>query len=202
MKIWEETKNGASPSEQELKLSALMKRAQTGDSPAYRELLFELNSMLQKFTKKAVMKFNSSHDESHALDITQEILLAIHNKRHTYEPSQKLLPWVYGIASHKIIDWQRKRFTDRKYFDFEATLEDFEATPMTPTENHDSLSKGLESLPPKQRQAIELTKIQGKSVSEASAETGLSEANIKVLTHRGLAALKKMIGGPNGSQDE
>lgn len=197
MKSREEIQSIQAPSDQELRLSALMKKAQSGDAQAYRELLFELNFMLQKFTKNAVYKFNSSHDESHALDITQEILLAVHKKRHTYDPNSRLLPWVYGIARHKLIDWQRKRLTDKKFLDFESSLESFETEQEFQPDDaalESRIAQGLESLPPKQRQAIELTKLQGKTVQEAASATGLSPANIKVLTHRGVLALKKILG--------
>jgi len=51
----------------------------------------------------------------------------------------------------------------------------------------------LQALPEPQRQAIELTKLEGLSIAEASTRTGLSESSIKVLVHRGLKRLSKLV---------
>ena len=42
-------------------------------------------------------------------DAVQETLLAIHLKRHTWDPEQPLAPWVYAIARHKVVDALRRR---------------------------------------------------------------------------------------------
>ena len=34
----------------------------------------------------------------------QETLLALHNQRHTYRPSERLTPWLYAIARYKLAD--------------------------------------------------------------------------------------------------
>ena len=31
-------------------------------------------------------------------DLVQEVLIAVHTRRHTYDPSQPFTPWLYGIA--------------------------------------------------------------------------------------------------------
>jgi hypothetical protein len=39
----------------------------------------------------------------------QELLFAIHNRRHTYDPEQPLTTWVQAIARYKLIDLLRRR---------------------------------------------------------------------------------------------
>ena len=56
-----------------------------------------------------------------------------------------------------------------------------------------SLERLFESLPAAQQRAIELVKIEGLSISEASASTGQSESLIKVNIHRGLKRLASLI---------
>ena len=41
--------------------------------------------------------------------MVQETLLAVHLKRHTWDESQPLLPWVRAIAQNKLIDFLRRR---------------------------------------------------------------------------------------------
>ncbi len=43
-----------------------------------------------------------------AEDLVQEALLAIHTRRHTYDPAEPLTPWVYAIARYKLIDHLRR----------------------------------------------------------------------------------------------
>jgi len=34
--------------------------------------------------------------------------MAIHTRRHTYDPAEPLMPWVYAIARYKLIDHLRR----------------------------------------------------------------------------------------------
>ena len=51
----------------------------------------------------------------------------------------------------------------------------------------------FDELPPAQRQAIVLTKLDGLSVAEAAVRTGASESAIKVQVHRGLKRLAALV---------
>jgi RNA polymerase sigma-70 factor (ECF subfamily) len=51
------------------------------------------------------------------------------------------------------------------------------------------LERLMAQLTPKARQAIQFVKLDGLSVSEAAARSGMSESAIKVSVHRGLKAL-------------
>jgi RNA polymerase sigma-70 factor (ECF subfamily) len=52
----------------------------------------------------------------------------------------------------------------------------------------------LQKLPEKQRRAIQLVKLDEKSVRVAAAETGLTESDIKISVHRGLKTLMRLMG--------
>ena len=56
------------------------------------------------------------------------------------------------------------------------------------------LLKLLETLPDRQRLPIVLVKLEGRSVAEAAAATGMSESAIKVGIHRGLKKLAAEAG--------
>ena len=51
----------------------------------------------------------------------------------------------------------------------------------------------LNTLPAPQRRAIELTRIQGLSMAEASNQTGISVSALKVHVHRGLKRLASLV---------
>lgn len=150
--------------------------------------------MLENYARRAVLRAGRDQDANFARDISQEVLLAIHQKRHTYDPEQPFLPWVFGIARHKLADWQRKSFSEGRWIDVRAEVDDISRPESTPDPQAEgNLQALLRALPAKQREVLELTKLQGLSVAETAARTGLSEANVKVLTHRGMAALKKRL---------
>ena len=55
------------------------------------------------------------------------------------------------------------------------------------------LKKLLAQLTPKTRQAVQLVKLDGLSVSEAAERVGVSQSAIKVSVHRGLNALSLLV---------
>jgi RNA polymerase sigma-70 factor (ECF subfamily) len=59
----------------------------------------------------------------------------------------------------------------------------------------EALARAIEALPPGQRQAVQLLKLQELSLKEASVATGLSVGALKVATHRAMASLRRALGG-------
>jgi len=121
----------------------------------------------------------------------QETLLALHNRRHTYQTTQRLTPWLYAIARYKLVDLLRAQSPRRR---LEVSLDDDGAGELvpadaSPAESRRDLLKLLETLPDRQRLPIVLVKLEGRSVVEAAAATGMSESAIKVGIHRGLKKL-------------
>ena len=57
------------------------------------------------------------------------------------------------------------------------------------------LAKAMRQLSPAQRVVIERLKLQEMTVRQVAEETGMSEANVKVIAHRGYAVLKKFLAG-------
>ncbi len=129
-------------------------------------------------------------------DLVQETLIAIHNQRHTYDPGQPFTAWAYAIARYKLIDRYRQ-FT--RHDGHNDTLDDFHAETIGHEDNaHEArrdIGKLLDTLPEKQRAPIQLVKLEGLSIIEASARTGQSESAVKVNIHRGLKALAARIQG-------
>src|SRR5712671_8009078 len=175
----------AHPSEQELR--ELMITGLEGDGAAHRTLLERLSGHLRGYFKHRFARIG--HGPTEAEDLVQEALMAIHTRRHTYDRSQPLTPWVYAIARYKFLDYLRrtKASTSDVPLDLaeEITVHDDSAH----VESSLDLERLLAEVPPKARQAIQYVKLDGLSVSEAAAKSGMSEAAVKVSVHRGLKAL-------------
>lgn len=167
------------------KLRGQLTRALAGDASAYRAFLADLTRHLRGFLRKRLVRWPDEVE-----DLVQETLLAVHNQRHTYDPSQPVTAWVVAIARYKLIDYLRHK--GRHDARFEPLDDDglaFALTDDQAAEASRDLGKLLDTLPEKMRVSIVHTKIDGLSVAEAAARTGLSESAIKVNVHRGLKAL-------------
>ena len=167
-------------------LRALLLLALAGDSEAYAAFLTQSGAHLRAYFRRRLM---TSPNEVE--DLVQETLLALHNRRHTYQTTQRLTPWLYAIARYKLVDLLRAQSPRRQV---EVSLDDDDASELlpadvSPAESRRDLLKLLETLPDRHRLPIVLVKLEGRSVAEAAAATGMSEAAIKVGIHRGLKKL-------------
>jgi RNA polymerase sigma-70 factor, ECF subfamily len=90
----------------EIELKALMLASLGGDGASHRALLDRLSRRLRAYYKAKLVAVARGTTE--AEDLVQEAILAIHLKRHTYDPREPLTPWVHAIARYKLIDFLRR----------------------------------------------------------------------------------------------
>src|SRR5712675_1042541 len=90
----------------EAELKCLMIAGLAGNAAAHRRLLDRLSGRLRAYYKSRLARIGRSASE--AEDLVQEALLAIHTRRHTYDPAELLTPWVYAIARYKFVDYLRR----------------------------------------------------------------------------------------------
>lgn len=174
----------------ELELRALFLQALAGDESAYRLFLQRLAGHLRAYLGRRLFGWPDDVE-----DLVQECLLAIHNKRHTYEAAQPLSAWVHAIARHKLVDLLRARSVREALHDPLETGEAlFAASDQDAREARRDVIGLLEHLPDKQRLPILHVKLEGLSVAETARRTGLSESAVKVGIHRGLKTLARRFG--------
>jgi RNA polymerase sigma-70 factor, ECF subfamily len=160
-----------------------------GDATAYRQFLAALTCYLRSYLRKRIPHFPDDVE-----DLVQEILLAVHNARHTYRSDEPLTPWVYAIARYKLMDFFRARARCESLNDpIDNHAEIFAVSVDEPFDARRDISKLMEHLPDKQRLSILHVKLQGLSIAETAQLTGLSEAAVKVSVHRGLKALAARV---------
>jgi len=167
----------------EAEWGSLMVAAQAGNAGAYRRLLAEIRKWLCRFYGRRL-------PPAMVEDAVQDTLVAIHEKRHTYDPARPFKPWLVAVARYKWIDRLRSmgRVTMEELPD-EIGIEDHESSVTSSV----VLGQLMAELKPAQAEAIRLVKIEGYSVEEASAKTGQSGPLIKVNIHRGLARLAAIV---------
>ena len=172
------------------RLSDLMRLAQDGDRAAYEVLLTEVAVLVRDFTRRRV------REQDWQEEIVQETLLSIHRDRHTYDPKQPFRPWMYAIASHRLIDHVRSQ---RRRGARELPLEAAAECPSRAAADADGASGMLvrqlfAHLSETQREVVRMLQLEGFSVAEISASTGLSKSNVKVTAHRAYTRLRSLLG--------
>ncbi len=174
--------------------SALMAAAQHGDRRAYERLLREIVPFLRGVARRRL------RGEADVEDAVQDALLTIHQIRQTYDPSRPIRPWLGAIAERRALDRVRS-VARRAGREEELTDLHHETLPGAATNEGDGrlqardVRAAVADLPPGQRQAIELLKLQELSLAEASSRTGQSVTALKVATHRAILALRRRIMG-------
>ena len=171
-------------------LKALLERGlDSGDSGAYRTFLAQTSALLRRYVDGQLRR--AGRDTGDAEDIVQEALLAIHTRRHTYDGQVPVTAWLHAIARYKLIDFLRAAGRAPR----EASLDEAEnlSAGAQPADSGILARQLMASLPQRLRLPILLTKVQGLSVSEAAAASGMSEASIKVNVHRGLKAMARLL---------
>jgi len=169
-----------------------MAAAQAGDSAAYEKLLVEMLPVVRGFVQRRL------REPALTEDVVQNVFVSIHRFRHTYRPERPFEPWMYAIARNAMIDAARTR---ARRLAREISLED-DGTPepMSPpepirgSELSPELVAALSTLPPKQRDAVEMVQLEGLTIAEAAARAGVTKTALKVRAHRGYRALRRRLG--------
>ena len=157
-----------------------------GDEAVYRRLLTEIGRAARRRARSALLR--SGLGDADVEDVVQETLLAIHLKRQTWDPGQRLAPWVAAITRHKIIDAMRRRGVRRA-----EPIEDFEDLLPAPAEDdpHDlsDAKRLIDALPEHQRDIVRSISLDGQSIAATAARLAMSEVAVRVALHRALKAL-------------
>ncbi len=171
------------------RLKSLLAEGLAGDERAYCQFLTELTTLLRAFLRRRLARLPDQVE-----DLVQEILVAIHNQRHTYGSERPLTPWVHAIARYKLIDLLRRRSrTDLLHDPIDDDAELFTAADSDVAAAGFDVAKLLHGLPDRQRLPIWYVKIEGATVADTAARTGMSISAVKIGIHRGLKALAAKI---------
>jgi RNA polymerase sigma-70 factor, ECF subfamily len=172
---------------QERDLRALMTAGLDGDSAAYHTLLKQLTGHLRAYYRHRFARIG--HGPTEAEDLLQEVLIAVHTHRHTYDRLQPFTPWIHAIARYKFLDYLRRTKSSFKDMPIESVGELTAKSDMAAVESGLDLQRLMLKISSKARAVIQYVKLEGLSVSEAATRCGMSESAVKVAVHRGLKAL-------------
>ncbi len=170
----------------EAQYRAWMLAALSGDDAAYRMLLQGLTRHLRSYYARRL-------DPAAAEDAVQETLIAIHTRRATYDPALPFTAWVYGIARYKLID-EYRRHKRRATVPLDEAADLFGHDEAQEAIARRDVGKLLDRLSPSKRALVRDIKLDGVSIADAAAKTGMSETAVKVAVHRAVKSLGEGLG--------
>lgn len=177
-------------------LNRLAGLASSGDRPALESLLARIRPMVVQYCR-ARIGLGTLGTQS-AEDIAQDTLFAVVGALERWRPEKRVMSFVYGIASNKVVDAYRAAGRDRSV--------PTEVVPDEPDVEHGpeqaalhggmvaELRELLDELPEQHREILVLRVALGMTAVETAAAVGSTSGAVRVTQHRALAKLRELAG--------
>jgi RNA polymerase sigma-70 factor, ECF subfamily len=175
----------------------LMRRTSGGDLAAFGELFDRHQPSVYAF----LVRFLG--DATLAEDVVQEVFLRVWRYRHSFDPSQRFTPWVYGIARRTALTEAGRAYRDELSLDQLAA--DHEETAAEGAGSgfrdgfvrelalREQVRRALQELPADQRSCLILREYEQRSYQEIGAILECSPENARVMAFRGRRALRALL---------
>lgn len=172
-------------------ISGLMDRASWGDSGTFAKLALASQDQLLRFALAQGLTWPD------ATDAVQETFLRAYQGRPCWQVGGSVMPWLYGIAMN-VVREHRRKWRGRSVGVVEEILAaSHEACPrQRPGRDEagfDRLAIALESLPPRQREAVACRHLRRMSVRDTAAVMGCAEGTVKAAVAGALASLRAKL---------
>lgn len=162
----------------------LMRRANRGDGAAFRQFLTEVTPPLRRMIRARGRHLPPDQHE----DVLQEVLLAIHLKRGSWDDTAPVRPWLYAVARYKVVDAFRKR-GQRLHLPLEDVAAILAADPdPAPLAARDA-ERMLAMIDARSAALVRAVRLEGQSTEDAAAGLGVSPGAARVALHRAMKRL-------------
>ena len=178
---------------------AIIKSVLEGDVNAFEQLV----TKYEKTVYNLALRMTGNAED--AADMTQETFLKAYRSLKNFRGESKFSVWLYRITSNVCLDFLRSKsrkpavsLTAENDEGEEAEIEVADPAP-NPEEclmsslTRDAIARGLDSLPPEQREILLLREISGLSYEEISAALGLELSTVKTRIFRGRKRLAAFL---------
>lgn len=129
-------------------------------------------------------------------DVCQEVFLIVHRKLPEFEGRSSVRTWIYGIAMRTALATRRKAHVRRELLEPELQESAVEATQHEQADRRRDLSlveAALQELDEEKREAFVLYELEGLSVAEVAAATGVPENTALYRLHRAREELERKL---------
>jgi RNA polymerase sigma-70 factor (ECF subfamily) len=176
---------------------ALVRRAQAGDEAAFREIVERYQSKVFSIIHGIIRQRNDIED------IAQQVFSKVYFSIRNFDFRSSLITWIYKITVNECFDYLRKKKVRKLVY--ESDLSEDEARRVENTEpavdrqvpvdqnlaRRDYVVKLLTRVSEEERTLLMLKEVEGRSVEELAAMTGMNENTIKVKLFRARQKLVK-----------
>ncbi|HUJ21046.1 MAG TPA: sigma-70 family RNA polymerase sigma factor [Bryobacteraceae bacterium] len=176
---------------------ALVRRAQSGDEAAFREIVERYQSKVFSIIHGIVRQRNDVED------IAQQVFAKVYFSIRNFDFRSSLITWIYKITVNECFDYLRKKKVRKLVY--ESDLSEDEARRVENTEpaadrqvraddalaRRDYVLKLLTRVSEEERTLLLLKEVEGHSVEELAEMTGMNENTIKVKLFRARQKLVK-----------
>lgn len=182
--------------DQDVRLTALMRRAQAGDEAAYADLLTDLATLAQRFVRARAGQV------SWLDDAVQATLLSVDRARHTFDADRTLAPWFYAIARRRVVDLQRQHGRIARTEVAMDVVPDRAREPIASGARDVDLAavqQALAQLPARQRDIVQAIQLRDEPTRSIAARLDMSPSAVKVAAHRAYKVLRRLLAGASGT---
>ncbi|MFN7922089.1 MAG: RNA polymerase sigma factor [Bryobacteraceae bacterium] len=177
--------------------ATLVRRVQTGDEMAFREVVDRYQS------KVFSIIYGILRNRNDAEDIAQQVFAKIYFSIGNFDFRSSLLTWIYKITVNECYDYLRKKKVRKLVYESDFTEEEAQrmeraepgagSQPLMDDDlaRRDLVVKLLGKVSEEDRQLLMLKEVEGHSVEELAEMTGMNENTIKVKLFRARQKLVK-----------
>ena len=166
--------------------AALLRAALGGDEQAYRYFLVTVTPFLRALAARRCAQYGVPSSETE--DVLQEVLIAIHLKRGTWDAERPIGPWLSTIVRNKLIDILRRR-GKRVEIPVEDVLETLAAEDEPSNLDAMDAERLIARLRPPQDDIVRSISLNGASIRETAERLKMTEVAVRVALHRALKTL-------------
>lgn len=171
-------------------LERAMDRFVDGDTAAFEELF-------QRLAPRLLRSLRIMTGDPHlAEDLMQTTFLKVVRARDSYQRGMAVEAWIWTIARHAYLDDRRRRSRGRELLVADPEPAAREVAGDVAAIDH--LERALGALPPAQREAIVLLKVQELSAEEAAAAAGTTAGAVKMRAQRAYETLRRILSPSRG----
>lgn len=165
-----------------------------------------MEALLQRYGRIVQrVAVNILRDRAEAEDVTQEVFFEVYRKAHLYDPARGTVRvWLMQYAYHRSL--RRKASLRLRAAYCGEPLEDADLPVqrsrrmLTSDESRWLVTRGLASLPERQRQTLELAYLEGLSLREIADRLQVSLGCARHYYYRGLAKMRTWLTGANSER--
>lgn len=165
-----------------------------GREAAFKELVGRHQQGLYGFVWRQV------RNHADTADICQKVFLSVFQKAGGFRGEASFRTWLYQLALNQCRNAHREKARAR-ISDTEVSIDDLQVDEHTAEDEMEStqmrtqMRRVVDSLPPKQRQTLELKFYQDLTFKEVAAVMGCPEGTAKANYHHAMTALRSKLRG-------